>query len=106
MFTEKDFWDYFSEETIIIDLISTQKPEEPRDAHSVIYVPNSSSIKVYRLDNREITRLKSYPPVRKTSPTFWLFGLCYAMDGGYKGWNPYRERHLAIFVNCFCSRAN
>ncbi len=30
-----------------------------------------------------------------------LFGLCYAMDGGYKGWNPYRERHLAIFVNCF-----
>ncbi|AKV68145.1 hypothetical protein MICAF_1580007 [Microcystis aeruginosa PCC 9807] len=35
-----------------------------------------------------------------------LFGLCYAMDGGYKGWNPYRERHLAIFVNCFCSRAN
>jgi hypothetical protein len=19
----------------------------------------------------------------------WLFGLCYAMDGGYKGWNPY-----------------
>ena len=35
-----------------------------------------------------------------------LFGLCYAMDGGYKGWNPYIERHLAIFVNCFCSRAN
>ncbi|BCU11499.1 hypothetical protein OA58_17135 [Microcystis aeruginosa NIES-88] len=30
-----------------------------------------------------------------------LFGLCYAMDGGYKGWNPYIERHLAIFVNCF-----
>ncbi|MCZ8024190.1 MAG: hypothetical protein O9332_01590 [Microcystis sp. LE19-10.1B] len=36
----------------------------------------------------------------------WLFGLCYAMDGGYKGWNPYIERHLAIFVNCFLSRAN
>ncbi len=35
-----------------------------------------------------------------------LFGLCYAMDGGYKGWNPYIERHLAIFVNCFLSRAN
>ncbi|AKV68323.1 Retron-type RNA-directed DNA polymerase [Microcystis panniformis FACHB-1757] len=35
-----------------------------------------------------------------------LFGLCYATDGGYKGWNPYIERHLAIFVNCFCSRAN
>ncbi len=30
-----------------------------------------------------------------------LFGLCYAMDGGYKGWNPYIERHLAIFVNYF-----
>ncbi|ELS45581.1 atn1 domain protein [Microcystis aeruginosa FACHB-905 = DIANCHI905] len=37
---------------------------------------------------------------------FWLFGSCYAMDGSYKGWNPYRERHLAIFVNCFLSRAN
>ena len=35
-----------------------------------------------------------------------LFGNCYAMDGGYKGWNPYIERHLAIFVNCFLSRAN
>jgi len=23
------------------------------------------------------------------------------MDGGYKGWNPYIEKHLAIFVNCF-----
>jgi len=31
----------------------------------------------------------------------WFFGLCYAMDGGYKGCNPYIERHLAIFVNCF-----
>ena len=37
---------------------------------------------------------------------FRLFGSCYAMDGSYKGWNPYRERHLAIFVNCFLSRAN
>ncbi|BCU12956.1 hypothetical protein MAN88_35200 [Microcystis aeruginosa] len=35
-----------------------------------------------------------------------LFGLCYAMEGSYKGWNPYIERHLAIFVNCFLSRAN
>ncbi|BAG03565.1 unknown protein [Microcystis aeruginosa NIES-843] len=26
-----------------------------------------------RLDNREITRLKSYPPVSKTSSTFVLF---------------------------------
>ena len=37
---------------------------------------------------------------------FRLFGLCYAMNGGYKGWNPYIERHLAIFVNYFRSRAN
>ncbi len=36
------------------------------------------------------------------SAKIWLFGLCDAMDGGYKGWNPYIERHLAIFVNCFC----
>jgi len=35
-----------------------------------------------------------------------LFGWCYAIDGGYKGCNPYIERHLAIFVNCFLSRAN
>ncbi|WP_420489974.1 DUF29 domain-containing protein [Microcystis aeruginosa] len=32
---------------------------------------------------------------------FWLFGLCYVMDWGYRGWNPYVARHLAIFVNCF-----
>ena len=24
------------------------------------------------------------------------------MDGGYKEWNPYIERRLAIFVNYFC----
>ncbi len=30
-----------------------------------------------------------------------FFGLSYAMDGGYKGWNLYIQRHLAIFVNCF-----
>ncbi len=29
MFTGKDFWDYFAEETISIDPVSTQKPEEP-----------------------------------------------------------------------------
>ncbi len=28
----------------------------------------------------------------------WLFGLCYAMDGGYKGWNPYIERHLFLLI--------
>jgi len=35
-----------------------------------------------------------------------FFGLCYAMYAGYKGRNPYREKRLAIFVNCFWSRAN
>jgi RNA-directed DNA polymerase len=45
-----------------------------------------------------------YLSINKSS--YWLFGLCYAMDGDYKGWNPYIERHLAIFVNCFLSRAN
>jgi hypothetical protein len=29
MFTGQDFYDYFVEETISIDLVSTQKPEEP-----------------------------------------------------------------------------
>ena len=29
MFTGKDFWDYFAEETISMDPVSTQKPEEP-----------------------------------------------------------------------------
>ena len=37
---------------------------------------------------------------------FRLFGLCYGMDWGYRGWNPYVEKHLAIFVNCFSSKAN
>ncbi|UGS08819.1 hypothetical protein [Microcystis aeruginosa] len=35
-----------------------------------------------------------------------FFGLSYAIDGSYKGWNPYRERHWAIFINCFLSKAN
>ncbi|ARI81991.1 hypothetical protein BH695_2712 [Microcystis aeruginosa PCC 7806SL] len=30
-----------------------------------------------------------------------FFGFCYVMYGGYKGRNPYREKRLAIFVNCF-----
>jgi len=30
-----------------------------------------------------------------------IFGLCYAMDGGYKGWNPYRERHCFDFGQLF-----
>ncbi|ROH98349.1 hypothetical protein ED562_18265 [Microcystis aeruginosa FACHB-524] len=37
---------------------------------------------------------------------FRFFGLCYAMDGVYNKCNPYIERHLAIFVNCFRSRTN
>ncbi|TRU27757.1 MAG: hypothetical protein EWV92_17015 [Microcystis aeruginosa Ma_MB_S_20031200_S102] len=27
--------------------------------------------------------------------------MCYAMDGGYKGCNPYKERHLAIVAPSF-----
>ncbi len=30
-----------------------------------------------------------------------LFGLCYAMDGGYKEWNPYRDRHYRDFCQLF-----
>jgi hypothetical protein len=30
MLTEKDFYDYFAEETISIGFVSTHKPEEPR----------------------------------------------------------------------------
>jgi hypothetical protein len=52
-----------------------------------------------------VTSLKSYlqhlPQNASEAIVSRLFGLCYAMDGGYKGWNPYIERHLAIFVNCF-----
>ncbi|MCA2732467.1 MAG: hypothetical protein IM470_00580 [Microcystis sp. M158S2] len=44
---------------------------------------------------------KIKPNDRANIENKWLFGLCYAMDGGYKGCNPYIERHLAIFVNCF-----
>jgi len=53
-------------------------------------------------------RQKLISPIKKPCPKEStllkqkrLFGLCYAMDGGYKRWNPYRERHLAIFVNYF-----
>nr|WP_125731043.1 DUF2887 domain-containing protein [Microcystis viridis] len=45
--------------------------------------------------------LLNLPPETVNHYQFWLFGNCYAMDGGYKGWNPYIERRLAIFVNCF-----
>ena len=38
----------------------------------------------------------------QTILVIWLFGLCYAMNGGYRGCNPCIERHLAIFVNYFC----
>ena len=46
-------------------------------------------------------KVPKFPPDHSHIQYFWLFGLCYAMDGGYKGCNPYIERHLAIFVNCF-----
>ena len=55
----------------------------------------ADSILIIQLDNGRFHKAKNR-----------LFGLCYAMDGGYKGWNTYIERHLAIFVNYFRSRAN
>ncbi|WP_334311436.1 hypothetical protein [Microcystis aeruginosa] len=35
MLTEKDFYDYFAEETISIGFVSTQKPEEPEVLTSI-----------------------------------------------------------------------
>ena len=34
MLTEKDFYDYFAEETISIGFVSTHKPEEPSSLSS------------------------------------------------------------------------
>ena len=31
----------------------------------------------------------------------WFFGLCYAMDGGYKGWNPYARKAFGDFCQLF-----
>ncbi|WP_287107898.1 MULTISPECIES: hypothetical protein [unclassified Microcystis] len=36
MLTEKDFYDYFAEETISIGFVSTQKPEEPDNLPAAI----------------------------------------------------------------------
>ena len=48
MLIGQDFWDYFAEETISIDLVSTQKPEEPKSLISKgLSVP-------YRYENRYI----------------------------------------------------
>ncbi|AVQ71494.1 hypothetical protein B5D77_09415 [Microcystis sp. MC19] len=41
------------------------------------------------------------PKALSSSKLIWLFGLCYAIDGGYRGWNPCIEKHLAIFVIIF-----
>ncbi|WP_375328475.1 zinc-ribbon domain-containing protein [Microcystis sp. BLCC-F210] len=55
---------------------------------------------------KSLSSEESFAEIIERNSLIWLFGLSYAMDGGYKGWNPYIERHLAIFVNCFSSRAN
>jgi len=55
--------------------------------------------------NRPLAKVLSRSLYSNIFEDYRLFGLCYAMDGDYKGWNPYIERHLAIFVNCFLSRA-
>ncbi|RPH91053.1 MAG: hypothetical protein EHM73_04460 [Chroococcales cyanobacterium metabat2.561] len=38
MLTEKDFYDYFAEETISIGFVSTHKPEEPNKAFSHLHL--------------------------------------------------------------------
>jgi hypothetical protein len=38
MLTEKDFYDYFAEETISIGFVSTQKPEEPKKM-DILFLP-------------------------------------------------------------------
>jgi hypothetical protein len=35
------------------------------------------------------------------SYNIWFFGLCYAMDGGYKGWNPYARKAFGDFCQLF-----
>jgi len=72
------------------------------DAKNIFLDPN----RLEREDKRDYdeTRIQVIGIVNQV--VLWLFGLCYAMDGSYKGWNPYIERHLAIFVNGFLSRAN
>ncbi|TRT92906.1 MAG: BrnT family toxin [Microcystis sp. M_OC_Ca_00000000_C217Col] len=67
------------------------------DAKNIFLDPN----RLEREDKRDYdeTRIQVIGIVNQV--VLWLFGLCYAMDGSYKGWNPYIERHLAIFVNCF-----
>jgi hypothetical protein len=51
--------------------------------------------------NPEHSSGKNKARVFKSRLGIRFFGLSYAMDWGYKGWNPYIERYLAIFVNCF-----
>ena len=58
------------------------------------------------INSRPLAKVLSRSLYSNIFEDYRLFGLCYAMDGDYKGWNPYIERHLAIFVNCFLSRAN
>ncbi len=77
-----------------IRAISIQKPFP---TFAVIVSGGGAMIPLYSKEGRHLSLLETKR---------WLFGLCDAMDGGYKGWNPYIERHLAIFVNSFRSRAN
>jgi hypothetical protein len=47
MLTEKDFYDYFAEETISIGFVSTHKPEEPFDLIVHPKLPQKSPFKMF-----------------------------------------------------------
>ncbi len=49
MLTEKDFYDYFAEETISIGFVSTHKPEEPLTYPTDFSVPSPAVLNLNEL---------------------------------------------------------
>ncbi|TRU32262.1 MAG: hypothetical protein EWV50_08455 [Microcystis aeruginosa Ma_MB_F_20061100_S20] len=45
--TEKDFYDYFAEETISIGFVSTHKPEEPKILKKMRIWPDIRKVYIY-----------------------------------------------------------
>ena len=78
-----------------------RRPFNPHSAPSTVTLKilSKSSKRLPDLNYRLICWISRFTISPKNLIGF--FGFCYAMDGGYKGWNPYIERHLAIFVNYF-----
>ena len=86
---------------IVLRIISYKTLQEAFEKHADLKKPLDDWYRIAKS-----SQWLSINDVRKVFPKAdpvgnWLFGLCYAMDGGYKGCNRYIERHLAIFVNCF-----